>query len=306
MLMDEHYRRQVALLMQTLPLLETEPCFALKGGTAINLFVRDMPRLSVDIDLTYLPVQGRPESLVGIDAALQRLASVVRQRIRGSTVQPGTLAPEGTVDRLLVRAAGVQIKVEVSPVLRGTVRAANVVGVSPSVEEMFGFAEAQLVSFDDLYAGKLVAALDRQHPRDLFDVRDLLAAEGLTDGLRETFVIYLISANRPAVELLDPTRHDIGDVFENHFRGMTRDPVTLAELLEARERLIAGLVGDMPIRHRQFLVSFERGDHDWGALALEGIEALPAVRWKLHNLGQLPDDRRARQADALAKLFERS
>jgi hypothetical protein len=46
-------------LIRVLPSIAEEACFALKGGTAINLFVRDMPRLSVDIDLTYLPVQPR-------------------------------------------------------------------------------------------------------------------------------------------------------------------------------------------------------------------------------------------------------
>jgi len=52
---NERYRKQVALLIQTIPAVPDEKDFALKGGTAINLFVRDMPRLSVDIDLTYLP-----------------------------------------------------------------------------------------------------------------------------------------------------------------------------------------------------------------------------------------------------------
>ena len=65
----EIYRRQAALLIRTLPLVAEETCFALKGGTAINLFIRNMPRLSVDIDLTYLPVQPRAESLTAIDAA---------------------------------------------------------------------------------------------------------------------------------------------------------------------------------------------------------------------------------------------
>ena len=57
----EMYRRQAALLVRTIPLVDEERCFALKGGTAINLFVRDMPRLSVDIDLTYLPNHDRKE-----------------------------------------------------------------------------------------------------------------------------------------------------------------------------------------------------------------------------------------------------
>ena len=67
MAVNEAYRRQAALLIKTLPLVAAETAFALKGGTAINLFVRDMPRLSVDIDLTYVPVADRESSLKEID-----------------------------------------------------------------------------------------------------------------------------------------------------------------------------------------------------------------------------------------------
>ena len=53
------YRKQVQLLVRVLPLVDTEKCFALKGGTAINLFYRALPRLSVDIDLLYIPMEER-------------------------------------------------------------------------------------------------------------------------------------------------------------------------------------------------------------------------------------------------------
>jgi predicted nucleotidyltransferase component of viral defense system len=80
----EFYRRQVALLVRALPLVAVETCFALKGGTAINLFVRDMPRLSVDIDLTYVPVGDRKTSLKEIDAAMRRMASRIEAGVRGA------------------------------------------------------------------------------------------------------------------------------------------------------------------------------------------------------------------------------
>jgi predicted nucleotidyltransferase component of viral defense system len=175
----EVYRRQVQLLIRVLPSIAEEACFALKGGTAINLFVRDMPRLSVDIDLTYLPVQPRAKSLAAIDAAMKRIADRIRTTIPGVQVAQTALRPENAVYKLLVRAGGVQIKIEVTPVLRGCVYDPELRAVSPSVEEAFGFAEARVVSFADLYAGKMVAALDRQHPRDFFDIRDLLANEGI-------------------------------------------------------------------------------------------------------------------------------
>lgn len=177
------YRRQVSLLVRILPFVAQEECFALKGGTAINLFVRDMPRLSVDIDLTYLPVESREDSLKAIDAALKR---IVADAGSGSPAEDiATAAPnkEGAVTKLLARGDGVQIKIEVTPVLRGCVYEPEVGTVSRSVEETFGFAEMKLVSFADLYGGKIVAALDRQHPLDLFDVHDLLANEGVSDLL---------------------------------------------------------------------------------------------------------------------------
>jgi predicted nucleotidyltransferase component of viral defense system len=157
------YRRQVALLIRILPLIAEEDCFALKGGTAINLFIRNMPRLSVDIDLTYVPVHPRAESLAAIDAALLRIIERIRTHIRGAQITEGRI--EGALTRLLVRAQGVQTKVEVTPVLRGCVYEPDWRAVAAGVEESFGFAEIRVVSFADLHGGKLVAALDRQHPR---------------------------------------------------------------------------------------------------------------------------------------------
>ena len=80
---DNPFYRQVVLLVELLPLVAREPCFALKGGTAINLFIRNLPRLSVDIDLTYLPIQERDNSLAHIDDALRRLGSMIEATMRG-------------------------------------------------------------------------------------------------------------------------------------------------------------------------------------------------------------------------------
>ena len=66
--------KQADLLVQLIPFVNAETCFALKGGTAINFFVRKFPRLSVDIDLVYVPVEDRETSLRGIDEALRRIA----------------------------------------------------------------------------------------------------------------------------------------------------------------------------------------------------------------------------------------
>jgi hypothetical protein len=289
----ELYRRQAALLVKAIPLVATETCFALKGGTAVNLFVRDMPRLSVDIDLTYLPIADRRASLKEIDAAMRRIADRIGRGIPGARVNPSTLSGENFVAKLIVQADGVQIKIEVTPVLRGCVYAPSSRPVSARTEDRFGFAEFQVVSFPDLYAGKIVAALDRQHPRDLFDVRDLLANEGINDDLRKAFIVYLLSHNRPMAEVLAPIRLDISAEFARGFAGMTETLVTLDELLQAREDVITGIVGNMPAEHRRFLISIKRGEPDWALLNLPGAEALPAVRWRLKNLARLNATKRA-------------
>lgn len=296
---DEIYRRQAALLVRTLPFVAEETCFALKGGTAINLFVRDMPRLSVDIDLTYLPLADRATSLSQIDGALRRIGARIADGLLGARVHEGRLRDENTVNKLIVRMEGVQVKVEVTPVLRGTVYEPELRSVSPRVEETYGFAEIQVVSFADLYAGKLVAALDRQHPRDLFDVRDLLANEGIDEDLRKAFVVYLISHNRPMAEVLAPTRRDLSDEFIRGFLGMTERSVTLEELVQTREHLIDAIVGQMPAKHRKFLIGFKQGRPDWSLLLLSEVDRLPAVRWRIENMARVSDTKRGELVENL-------
>ncbi len=303
MAFSELYRRQVALLMRALPIVAQENIFALKGGTAINLFLRDMPRLSVDIDLTYLPVRPRAKSLGDIAAAMKRMARHIQNTIRGAQVTPSILHPEKIATKLIVRAEGVQIKIEVTPVLRGCVYDPQVRAVSKVVEDSFGFAETQVVSFADIYGGKIVAALDRQHPRDLFDVRDLLAAEGIDDNLRSAFIVYLLSHNRPMSEVLAPPRKDISGEYARGFQGLTARPVPLDVLLHTREALIAEIVGNMPEAHRRFLIGFERGTPEWSLLEVPKASALPAIAWRQKNLDDLDPAKRAALVSSLEAVF---
>ena len=300
---SEEYRQKAALLIRVLPFVAEEACFALKGGTAINLFVRDMPRLSVDIDLTYLPVEDRPTSLANIDAAMRRIGDRIIKGIPGAKVTSVRLKEAEVIAKHFVEVDGVSIKIEVTPVLRGCVYDPEKRSVSETVEAEFGFAEIQVVSFADLYAGKLVAALDRQHPRDLFDVRDLLANEGIDEALRRAFIVYILSHNRPMAEVLAPTRQDIRQEFERGFEGMTDTPVTLEDLLQAREGLIAELVGKMPDEHRRFLASFKRGKPQWDLLQVPHAEKLPAVQWRLKNLAKIDAAKREQLINNLLKAL---
>ena len=299
---DEQYRRQVALLVRILPFVAEEKCFALKGGTAINLFIRKLPRLSIDIDLAYLPVAPREESLQGIEAALRRIEKRVTVSIPSARVQPGRLRWEGSVNKLFIRELGVQIKVEVTPVLRGCVLEPDEKTVLDVVEKQFGFAAIQVVSFPDLYAGKLVAALDRQHPRDLFDVRDLLSNEGIDASLRAAFAVYLVSHHRPIARLVAPARRDMTEEYARGLAGMMEKPVTLDALVQTREELVADIVGRMPDAHRRFLLSFQKGEPDWPLLEVPHARTLPAVRWQLAKLTRLDE----RERTALAAGVEQA
>ncbi|MDP1701295.1 MAG: nucleotidyl transferase AbiEii/AbiGii toxin family protein [Aestuariivirga sp.] len=303
---SERYRQQAALLVRTIPAIAAEDCFALKGGTAINLFIRDMPRLSVDIDLTFLPVMPWQESLAAIEEALLRIKQRLETNFASIRVVESRTQGDGPLIRLIVQLGRAQIKIEVTPVLRGSVFAPELRTVSQSVEEQFGFAEMRVVSFADLYAGKIMAALDRQHPRDLFDVRGLLAKEGIDDGLRRAFIVYLVSHDRPISEVLNARRKDLATEFSENFEGMTAEPLALAELLKAREALVAAIISDMLEAHREFLMGFKQGTPDWTLLDLPDAANLPAVRWKQINLDKLSVKARDKMAGQLKIVLGRS
>ncbi len=288
----QRYVDQVSLLVRAIPEIAREDIFALKGGTAINLFVRDLPRLSVDIDLVYLPVADRDSSLQAVRDGLDRIAS--RLERDGRMAVERRLLPDGK--RLVVQSDGVTIKIEVSPVLRGTVFPPVLKSVNTAVEDRFGFAEMLLVSEADLYAGKIAAALDRQHPRDLFDIHFLFANEGISDDLFKAFLIYLVSHPRPAHELLCPHRLDISAQYSDEFLGMTVADLSLDALLVAREQLVREVLGRASqSSNRHFLTSFHHLTPDWDALGFEStIADLPALRWKRLNLERLRSENPAK------------
>lgn len=302
MAFNETYRRQVALLLRTIPAIAPEQSFALKGGTAINLFVRDLPRLSVDIDLTYLPLLPRARALGAIDKAMKRIAGRIGKVLKGARITEGNT--EGAVNKLFVREGGVQIKIEVTPVMRGCAYEPVLRGVSPTVEATFGFAEMKVLSFPDLYAGKIVAAFDRQHPRDLFDIRGLLANEGIDDRLRSAFIVYLLSHNRPMAEVLTVRPKDISAEFIGGFQGMTAEPVTIDQLLAARTALVDAIITSMPRAHRRFLVSFEADAPEWDLLNVPRADRLPAVRWRQQNLATLSRNRRSALVSQLEAILQ--
>ena len=305
--MNQVYLDTARLLTQVAPLVFADNIFALKGGTAINLFVRDMPRLSVDLDLVFADhSMGREEARGRINEAIKSAGG--RLKKRGFQTHVATLADAGET-KLFVRRDKLEVKVEVNFVLRGTVHPVFSRSLSAKAREVLqADLELPLVSLEDMYGGKLVAALDRQHPRDLFDVMELFSHEGITPAIRRSFVAYLAAHNRPIHEVLFPNLRDISGEYEGTFKGLTTAPVELKALLSARERMVAELQASLDAAEREFLLSLARNEPKWDLLGIAHLEQLPGVRWKLENLGRLAKSNPKKlkeQAQELERLLKR-
>jgi hypothetical protein len=296
MAIDDRFRDQVRLLVQVLPVVAKEQVFALKGGTAINLFVREMPRLSVDIDLAFVPTVPREEALKECAEALERIANGLQERLGVKAERQTNRSDEL---RVMVQHGQTRIKIEVSPVLRGTVHPPVTRDVVASVEDEFGFASMPVVSLADLYGGKICAALDRQHPRDWFDIMHLLDSGDYDRSIFLGFIVYLLGHPRPLNEVLFPRWKPMQDIYEKEFVGMLREEVLLTTLEQTRERLLSALSAQLTEQDMEFMLSFKAGEPRWELFPLEGVRDLPAVKWKLQNIAKMP---RRKHAEAQKKL----
>ncbi len=304
--MNPVYLQTAKMMTQVAPLVFVDDTCALKGGTAINLFVRDMPRLSVDLDLVF------PDHSLPREQALARINGAIRQaadRLVRRGFQVHIPEAEAGETKLLVRRDRIEVKVEVNFVLRGTVHPVRRASLVPAARnQLLADVELPMVSLEDVYGGKLCAALDRQHPRDLFDVMKLYEHEGITPEIRRAFVVYLACGKRPIHELLFPQLRDIRHVYTHNFQGMTEDPVPLDALIATREKLVSQIQRELDANERRFLMSLVRAEPEWPLLGIAHLEHLPGVRWKLQNLQQLRKTNAwkfAEQAEALVERFER-
>ncbi|RUO46842.1 nucleotidyltransferase [Pseudidiomarina aquimaris] len=297
--MNESYKKQVKLLLDVLPEIAKEECFAMHGGTAINLFLQNMPRLSVDIDLTYAGVEARGQALVEINAALLRIKDRVDKLRATIRVQH-----KPDVCKLQISEQGVQIKVEVNMVGRGLLAPAKKLALCSAAQEQYNvFCAMSVVPVGQLYGGKICAALDRQHPRDLFDTKLLLENIGFTDEIKRGFLFALISSNRPTHEMLEPNLLDQRAVFENQFEGMSNIVFSYADFEATRDTLIDIMHRSLTESDKQFLLNFNKLEPDW---SVYDYQYFPSAKWKLLNLANFKKERPAdyqRQLDKVAKLL---
>ena len=277
------YKKQVGLLLRILPCVSKEKCFALYGDTAINLFIHNMPRLSVDIDLTYLPIKSRQITLKNISGALERIKNCIEDILPNVRV---LCKPD--VGRLVIRADGEEIKLEVNLVMRGTLSTPENRILCDQAQETYDMSLAmQVVPLGQLYGGKICAALDRQHPRDLFDVKILMENEGFSDVIREGFLLCLLCNDRPINEVLVPNFQNQRQAMDNQFAGMSDIEFTYEDFEETREQLVETVSKNLTDKDKAFLLSIKNCDPDW---SIYDFARFPAVQWKLYNLRKLKED----------------
>ena len=302
--MKQEYIDTVRLLIDIAPTIFTSPHFAMKGGTALNLFVQGTPRLSVDIDVTFtdhtLP---REAALSAIEADLK--AAAVTLGARGlSVVIPRK--PSGEDVKLFIQNEGVEVKVEVNHVFRGTLLPVKTVPLAPAAQEMFTSGlSVPMLDHAEPYGSKLVAAMDRQHPRDIFDVLKMYEKFGLDAGFVDCFVAYLAGHNRPVHEVLFSADAPFDVIYESHFRGMTTDEVSLDTLLKTRAKLKAKLPRALTQQHKDFLLSPVKAEPVWDLMPFPSLKDLPALKWKLINLEKLKKAKASVFAQQYTALAER-
>ena len=277
---NRNYKEQVRLLLDVLPQVAKEDCFALHGGTAINLFVRNMPRLSVDVDLTYVPTEDRSATLQNVSAALRRIKEHVESALPYAQVQH-----KEESGKLIVAQQTTNIKVEVNLVGRGTIAAPEKMMLCDKAQEVYDVsAVVNVVPNGQLYGGKICAALDRQHPRDLFDIKQLLENEGFSDEIQQGFLLCLLSSDRPLGEVISPNFQDCRKAMENQFAGMTEEVFSYEDFEDTREKLVELVQKSLTHKNKEFLLSVKNVTPDW---SICDFEHFPAVQWKLQNLQRL-------------------
>ena len=301
--MEDTYKRQVALLLDILPDIAEERNFAMHGGTAINLFHLDMPRLSVDIDLTYIPFSSdRDKDLENIRISLESVKMRLKKRIPIIRFFDQQRASEGL--KLICSTSDATVKIEVNQINRGLIADSCTRILCNQAQKIFDrFCEITTVSTGQLWGGKVNAAIDRQHPRDLFDMRNLLNETGYTDEIKTGFLFFLLCGNRPFHELLNPKRLDQRTVFGSQFRGMTNQPFSYEEFEETREQVISEINKSLTDKDKAFLLAFTKGEPTWDDI---DYSMFPAIRWKLFNIQKLRTNNPSKyqeQIELLQELF---
>jgi len=297
--MKDTYKNQVALLIDILLEIAKEDDLALHGGTAINLFHLNMPRLSVDIDLTFIPFSdNRNEDLNKIRQLLASVKNRLRTTFPHIRFEDEKRAEEEL--KLLCTKDNATVKVEVNQINRGLIaEPCTKILCSRAEEEFDRFCEIKTVSVGQLWGGKLNAALERQHPRDIFDVKNMLQKIGFTEEIKQGFLFFLLCGKRPIDEVINPNFTNQRVVFDSQFSGMTNDKFTYEEFEKIREELVLLIQKSLKSSDKEFLLSFVSGNPYWKDF---DYSKYPAVKWKQLNINKLKKENTIKFIENIKKL----
>lgn len=278
----QEYLNQVRLLAKIMPYIAKEECFALKGGTAINLFYSNLPRLSVDIDLTYIHFDSRDIAYIKINKALERINNNLQLQGYKSFVR-------GDKEKKILCQDNnfATVKIEPNYTLRGCIKKPENISICNGAEELFGYIDFPILSKMETYGGKICAALDRQHPRDLFDIYQLIQNDEISDEIIKGFVVMLLSANRPLSEIIAPNILDRKSVYLSEFQGMTDVEFTYEQHIETLKYLINFIQENLRKDYKNQLLDFVALNLDFKSFNIPNLEKLPAIKWKIQNLKKL-------------------
>jgi predicted nucleotidyltransferase component of viral defense system len=294
--MNEEYKKQVALLIRIMPSVYRIKEFAVHGGSAINLFHKNMPRYSIDIDLTYLPLKDREQSLKEINIHLLELKQYIEKTVPGIRI---THKP--AVWKLLCVRDGAMVKIEVNGTKRGVIGDTEDKMLCQKAKQEFNMTcIARIVPFTQLYGGKIAAALSRQHPRDLFDCK-YMEVEPF-DIVKNGLIFCLLGSDKPIIESLQPNHVNQQDALENQFEGMSDVPFFYSDFEEARKSLIEKVNGILTGEDKDFIVSFEQGEPVWGKCCAGDLSSYPSIRWKLLNILKLKEINPVKHKGGIEKL----
>jgi hypothetical protein len=293
---NNEYKARVQLLLRIVPIIAKTDCLAIHGGTAINLFIQNLFRYSVDIDLTYIPIRPRDESLAAIKTCLAEIKAKIKTSIPGITVQDKP-------NKLICTYQGIFVKIEVNDVKRGIIGDTITMPLCKAAQDTFGvFCEARLVPLSQIYGGKISAALDRQHPRDLFDIKYMFEYIKDFQEIRNGFFYCLLGCDRPILEILSPNMIDQRDAMEKQFDGMTNIPFPYEEYESIRNRLVEYINSNLSEKDKHFLIGFEAGEPDWDNFDYSAFKEFPSVKWKLLNIDKLKKSNPKKQQQGVEKL----
>jgi len=294
--MNKIYKQQVELLLKIVPALAEIGSFAVHGGTAINFYVLDLPRYSVDIDVTYTPIKPREDSF----AEIHKNLTILKEKIK--SIIPNVVITEKP-NKIYCTQKGIMVKIEVSGTKRGLVEPYEIRPLCNKAQTAFETSnKAKIVSLSQLYGGKITAALDRQHPRDLFDVK--LMFDFVTDfaQVKKGFLYCLLGGGRPIVETLSPNRIDQQEAMIKQFSGMTDIPFSYNDYEEIREKLINFINSNLMLQDKEFLIAFESGNDLSQFAEYQEYLQFPSVQWKLQNINKLKEVNPKKLKENIKKL----